>query len=273
MFKKIIVFCCLLSFFANKAHCEETKILSSILPLNSIVSKISNQKTNALLNGNYSVHHYSLKPSDLKQINDADIIFWGGKELEHFLVKPVQEKNNISFLKDNENPHFWLNIEKINNVINEIKVALTNINPNNKKIYEENSDNLKNKINEIIEKAKNDLIPYSNKPFIVGHDAFDDFEKALGIKNIGIISPDEHHEITPSNMIKLRKTIEQNQPICIFLETGTNPNKIMPLIEGYNVKLTYLDPMGISLNKDDENFYISLIQNLINNIKNCLNKL
>jgi zinc transport system substrate-binding protein len=42
-----------------------------------------------LLKGNFSPHTYSLKPSDAKKLQYADLVFWGGEALEGFLAKPI----------------------------------------------------------------------------------------------------------------------------------------------------------------------------------------
>ncbi|GIT63595.1 MAG: hypothetical protein Ct9H300mP21_11410 [Pseudomonadota bacterium] len=42
-----------------------------------------------LLNGNNSPHTYSLRPSAAFKLKNADLIFWGGENLEGFLAKPI----------------------------------------------------------------------------------------------------------------------------------------------------------------------------------------
>ena len=42
-----------------------------------------------LLKGNLSPHNFSLKPSDAERLQNADIIFWGGENLEVFLAKSL----------------------------------------------------------------------------------------------------------------------------------------------------------------------------------------
>jgi len=42
-----------------------------------------------LLNGNNSLHTYSLRPSAAVKLQNADLVFWGGENLEGFLAKPI----------------------------------------------------------------------------------------------------------------------------------------------------------------------------------------
>ena len=43
-----------------------------------------------IVKGSASPHTYSLKPSQAQQIEEADLVFWMGHELESFLEKPLE---------------------------------------------------------------------------------------------------------------------------------------------------------------------------------------
>ena len=43
-----------------------------------------------IVKGSASPHTYSLKPSQAQQIEEADLVFWMGHELESFLEKPLK---------------------------------------------------------------------------------------------------------------------------------------------------------------------------------------
>ena len=52
----------------------------------------------------YSIHYtklYDLRPSDVRRLRQADLVIWVGPELERFLVKPLdcrnQGRHNIAF--------------------------------------------------------------------------------------------------------------------------------------------------------------------------------
>lgn len=53
-----------------------------------------------LIKGNGSPHTYSLKPSDIKLINSADILIWGGQNIEPFLAKLIATKVKIPLIID-----------------------------------------------------------------------------------------------------------------------------------------------------------------------------
>ncbi len=76
---------------ANEVH-ESPKVVVSIPPFHALVAGVMEGvgSPTLLVKTGASPHDYSLRPSDVKQLFAADIIFWGGPELETFLIKPLQ---------------------------------------------------------------------------------------------------------------------------------------------------------------------------------------
>ena len=73
----------------------DIKVVASIKPIHSLVSAISEGigEPTLLVKGAGSPHTYSLKPSQAKELQDADVIFWMGNDLEAFLENSI---NNIA---------------------------------------------------------------------------------------------------------------------------------------------------------------------------------
>ncbi|MFR0653447.1 zinc ABC transporter substrate-binding protein ZnuA [Pantoea sp. SIMBA_079] len=78
----------LLSSLALPAH---SAVVASIKPLGFIAAAISEGITpvEVLLPDGASEHDYSLRPSDVKRIKNADLVIWIGPEMEAFLTKPA----------------------------------------------------------------------------------------------------------------------------------------------------------------------------------------
>ena len=80
----------LLSFmsYAN----AETKVIASIKPLHSLVSYVMDGvgTPGILVDGSSSPHTFQLKPSHATMLQEADIVFWIGEDLESFLQTPLE---------------------------------------------------------------------------------------------------------------------------------------------------------------------------------------
>ena len=70
---------------------SDLKVVVSIKPFHSLVSTVMQgvSEPALLLNGNNSPHTYSLRPSAAVKLQNAHLVFWGGKNLEGFLAKPI----------------------------------------------------------------------------------------------------------------------------------------------------------------------------------------
>ena len=67
-------------------------VVASVKPVHSLVSGVMDGvgKPALIVKGSASPHTYSLKPSQAQQIEEADLVFWMGHELESFLEKPLE---------------------------------------------------------------------------------------------------------------------------------------------------------------------------------------
>ena len=94
--KKILLALLLISTQMVSAHQGNLNILVSINPIYSLVKNVTQDSDNVdlLVNPNISPHHYQLKPSDIRKIKKADVIFIVDKKFETFLANYLS-KNNL----------------------------------------------------------------------------------------------------------------------------------------------------------------------------------
>lgn len=149
------------------AQAKEIKLLTSIKPLQLIAAAVQNgiNQPDVLLPLGASAHHYSLKPNDLQRIQDADLFYWIGPNMEVFLTKTlqtrtkpsvaIQELANIQLRHfsegheehdDNDHqhqagsldPHLWLNPTNAITIATKITEDLSKLDPSNKDRYKTN---------------------------------------------------------------------------------------------------------------------------------------
>ena len=80
----------LLTFFSPAN--AETKVVASIKPIHSLASYLMDgvSKPGLIVDGYASPHGFAMKPSHAKMLQEADLIFWVGEDLESFLEKPLK---------------------------------------------------------------------------------------------------------------------------------------------------------------------------------------
>ena len=90
--KKIPFILSILSFLTIFTSANaEIKVVASIKPIHSLASYLMDGvgKPDLIVDGYASPHGFALKPSHAKMLQEADIIFWVGEDLENFLEKPL----------------------------------------------------------------------------------------------------------------------------------------------------------------------------------------
>ncbi|MDC0516805.1 zinc ABC transporter substrate-binding protein [Candidatus Pelagibacter sp.] len=90
--KKIHIISTLIGLLAFSTLAKaDLKVVTSIKPIHSLTSYIMDGvgSPGLIVDGYNSPHSFQLKPSHAKMLEQADIIFWIGEDLENFLEKPL----------------------------------------------------------------------------------------------------------------------------------------------------------------------------------------
>ncbi len=85
-----IIFILSLFIFFVPANAD-IKVVASIKPIHSLASYLMNgvAKPDLIVDGYASPHGFAMKPSHAKMLQNADLIFWVGEDVENFLEKPL----------------------------------------------------------------------------------------------------------------------------------------------------------------------------------------
>ncbi len=86
----IIIYILSLFTFFVPANAD-IKVVTSIKPIHSLASYLMSgvAKPDLIVDGYASPHGFAMKPSHAKMLQNADLIFWVGEDVENFLEKPL----------------------------------------------------------------------------------------------------------------------------------------------------------------------------------------
>lgn len=78
--------------FAPSGAQAEPKVVASIAPVQSLAAKVMKGvgEPALIVPPGASPHHYALRPSEAKALDEADVVFWVGEALEPFLEHPLE---------------------------------------------------------------------------------------------------------------------------------------------------------------------------------------
>ena len=286
----------------------DVKVVASIKPVHSLVSAVMEgvAKPNLLVEGAASPHTYSLKPSQAKQLQDADIVFWMSHDLEAFLENsieniaqkavsvPLIESHNLTKLNfreggafaahghddhddkhdddhDEMDPHVWLDPQNAKALVHEIEEQLAKIDPKNAEIYEANASIIMKKLDNLTNEIDVDLSPVRGRGYVVFHDAYQYFEKRFGVSAIGSITVSPEVMPGAERVRELQEKVRELDATCVFSEPQFQPKLVATVTENTNAGTGVLDPLGASL-EDGPELYFKLIRNMANSLKGCLMK-
>ncbi len=88
------LFCLFTLFFVASAQAE-VRVLTSIKPLQLIAAAVQDGigEPEVLLPPGASPHHYALRPSDVRRVRDADLLYWIGPDMEGFLPRVLSSRD------------------------------------------------------------------------------------------------------------------------------------------------------------------------------------
>ncbi len=88
----------LITFPLSFAVQADVRVLTSIKPLQLIAAAVQDGvgQPEVLLPPGASPHHYALRPSDVRRVRDADLLYWVGADLESFLPRVLAGRDKPS---------------------------------------------------------------------------------------------------------------------------------------------------------------------------------
>lgn len=98
MSRLLAVFFLFLTLAAGNTALAEVRVLTSIKPLQLIAAAVQDGlgTPQVLLPPGASPHHYALRPSDVRNVREADLFYWIGADLESFLPRVLAGRDKPS---------------------------------------------------------------------------------------------------------------------------------------------------------------------------------
>lgn len=276
-------------------------VVSTIKPIHALVYAIAGGNNSTLdllqlLPDGASPHHYALKPSDMRTLSKAKVIFRIGSGLETFLDKPLanlsaqqqvitladatgiqhlhsrgqhEDEPNAEHDPHSEDLHLWLNPANAIAMSRTIAKALGEADPTQQAAYLANAEQLIQRIQATDTHIRQQLAPLSNKPYLSFHDAWQHFDTHYGLNFAGAVTLDVSRLPGARHVQGIRKIIEDKQAVCLFQEPQFSPAMVKTLVEGSNIRIGELDPLGMKLPLDNDT-YTKLLQNAADHFQQCL---
>ncbi len=283
----------------------EPRVLATIKPLHSLVQSVlgDTARVQLLLDNTASPHDFQMKPSQIRALHQADIVFYIDADFEQFLQRvlpdlpeattqiAIAQRAEIALVplrggddddKDDHDDdhghghdhaaqdyHVWLDPNNAVKMVQTIATSLAQIYPHNAAIYQANARATIAALNALHSDVQTRLAPVKDQSFIVFHDAYGYFERAYGLRTPAVIALDPTIPPSPKRIVQIRANLAQTGARCLFSEPQFS-DKVLDVIRAdSNARIAVLDPLGAEL-PAGAGLYAALLQGLAGALADCL---
>jgi len=257
-----------------------------------------------LIPGAQSPHFFQLKPSDLRKLHRADVVFWIGATLErplerilntlsgtqqqvamvdtpgltlrhsrtHQALSPAQpERDRVPASSDAPtlDPHIWLSANNARAMVDEIAAVLATVDLANARKYQENARLVQARIDRLDRHIEHELAAVKTSPFVVYHDAYGYFEQAYGLKSLAAIAPDSERKPGARHLHRLNQLLAEYPGVCVFSEAQGDPRLVENLASDARIRSAQLDPLGRTIEPGPEAWF-ELMRDIAGSLRRCL---
>lgn len=293
------------AFIAFSAQAD-VRVLTTIKPLQQIAAAVQDGlgSPEALLPPGASPHHYALRPSDVRRVADADLLYWVGPDMENFLPRVLSNRSKPTvavqslpgmklrhFGEDSQSheeedhddhdhdhrpgsldAHLWLSSVNARVIAGKMAADLTRVDPGNAARYQSNLKAFDERLDALDGRIKARVAGVAGKPYFVFHEAFDYFEAEYGLKHTGVFTVAAEVQPGAQHVAAMRKRLQEVGKTCVFSEPPLRPRLAETLTAGLPVRLAELDALGGS-DPVDSKGYERLLEKLAGDLAGCLDQL
>ena len=303
MSRLFLLFVVFITGFSTITAAEaNVRVLTSIKPLQLIAAAVQDGVAvpEVLLPPGASPHNYALRPSDVRRVQEADLLYWIGPNMETFLPRVLSGRSKASVPveslpgmhlrhftasaehhDDDEDEHdhdhrpgsvdahLWLSSVNARVIAAKMAADLSQADPANAARYENNVKAFSARLDALDAKIKQRVAGISNTQYFVFHEAFDYFEEAYGLKHAGVFAVSSEVQPGAQHVAAMRARLTEFGKTCVFSEPPLRPRLADTLSAGLPVRLAELDGLG-GYTPATAQGYEQLLSKLADDLAGCL---
>lgn len=258
---------------------EAVKIVTSFYPMYIIAENITDGAENIELLNMADVnvgclHDYTLTTEDMKKVENADIFIMNGLGMESFIEKILTsnqdmniidsstEAQNVILSEDGVNAHIWTSIDNYILQVKYISKELINKNQENAEVYQKNTDEYVQKLEELKNEFETKLQNLDGKKAICLNEVFGYMGQELGMEMTTIATDHEESTMSADMLSSIIDKVKQENIQIIIIDKNDNKANAETIANETGAKILELNSgMTGELDKDA---YINQIRENLN---------
>lgn len=286
------------------AEQQKMKILVSIEPIALIVRDLVGERADVqtLITGAASPHHYSLAPSQLQQLNEADLILWVDPHFEFFMAKVIEQltsdktrvmqlsaldgiawpkkhrggdtrhdESKTSKYQSHEHAgdhdfHLWLNPDNVKVIAKNIQHMLNEAQRVNKQEIKVDTDAYFVSLDALTEELTVLFNHVKHKKYAAFHDAYGHFTEAFSLTQADFFAQVPDEQISGKRLLRLKSSFKD--AACLIADT-------LEMAEAYKISrllalpVVQVDVLVVESNQESFGYH-DYLRNMAVNFLTCL---
>ena len=230
------------------AQSDPIRVVTTIGMLADAARNIGGDRVDvhALMGPGIDPHLYKPTAGNVRDLADADIIFYGGLELEGRMADTLEKiaRTKLAFatfesipadlvrspeaFKGKHDPHVWFDVTLWTYVVNAVTLELTNYAPEDAELFRTNADAYLAQLTTLDSWIREQVatVPENQRVLVTAHDAFGYFGHQYGFEVLGLQGISTATEASASDIQDLVDLIVERQIPAIFVESSVPPATI-----------------------------------------------
>lgn len=252
---------------------DQLKVVSTTTQVGDFVERIGGARieVTTLLQPNTDPHDYEPRPSDVKAVADADLVFRSGGHLDEWADDIVADSGSTAEVVDlssglpvqleggeeqdhsheeeghqhggEVDPHWWHDPVNVITASKEIDTALSEASPDDARYFSKRTASFDREAMKLDRQIAACIkrIPASERKIVTDHDAFGYFTNRYGIESVGTVIPALTTQAEPSagDLADLERTIREENVRAIFPESSVSPALAEAVAEDTGASTSY----------------------------------
>ncbi len=260
---------------ASQEETGKVNVVASTVPLGHFSKMVGGDRVSVtvLIPPGTSPHTFEPSPSQLVDVEDADLYIKNGAGLELWMERIIQANQKMLVVdasagvdlieaigsEDHDHgassggsevhgkiltadPHIWLSPQNAMIIVENIYHGLVEVDPENADIYRKNRDDYLDELAELDRDLNSTFAGTNRKEFIVLHPSWGYFARDYGLVQVAILESEK--EPGPRYLAEIVEVAREKNITTIFVDPNFNPKSAEIIAEEIDGFVVPLDPLA-----------------------------
>ncbi len=240
-----------------------------------------------LIKDSQTPFEFTVTANETAQLKAAKLVIWVGPELEKNLepviaqlpssitVVELLENSRLKILPSRSDPalrdpFFWMDDRNIIILLDDLTELLIQIDPARSHIYARNRREMLVPLRRIDKEYEYGYRGLKAGTGVTYFDTLQYFEQAYALGILDRVTGTPWDTETAASMLKVRNRIQQNEAVCLFVDTSMKAGNLELIIKDQQINIGKLDVLGRNFSAGAD-LYLKMMQYNTDVIKQCLN--